>query len=88
MTTYPLNVEAPSKANPSSLNALTSVIEEQARLDEKGSLHLLKDGETEFIGLSSHSLRGSLTLLLEMKWLNLCDARLKLRLDDFIARWA
>ncbi|KAJ5993974.1 hypothetical protein N7451_009698 [Penicillium sp. IBT 35674x] len=49
VTTYPLNVEAPSKANPGSLNALTSVIEEQARLDEKGSLHLLKDGETEFI---------------------------------------
>lgn len=66
VTTYPLNAEAPSKANHSSSNALTLVIEEQARLDEKGSLHLLKNGETEFIGLSSHSLGGSLTFLLEM----------------------
>lgn len=56
VTTYPLDVEAASKASSISLNALTSAIEEQARLDEKGSLHLLKDGETEFIGLSSLSL--------------------------------
>jgi len=65
VTTYPLNAEAPSKGKYSSPNALTLVIEEQARLDEKGSLHLLKDGETEFIGLSSHSLGRSLTFLLE-----------------------
>ncbi|KAJ6088812.1 hypothetical protein N7486_009378 [Penicillium sp. IBT 16267x] len=53
VTTYPVDVEVPSKEISSSLNTLTSFIEEQARLDEKGSLHLLKDGETEFIGLSS-----------------------------------
>lgn len=56
MTTYPLDLEAPAKRDSRSLNAFISVIEEQARLDEKGSLQLLKDGETEFIGMSSHSL--------------------------------